>query len=272
MTVSEGRQSSAEVAHEAEDVRAGLAHTLDRLRDNLKPENVVDEVVSNARIGAATLIDRVMEVARGYPMPALFIGMGATMLIGLGTRTMSKGGSEPRSRPSIPLPRGPDRLPRVVNPDALRAEPDPAKFRRSAFSPERVSDIMATSPNTARTARPLEPSRLSGLLDEQPLILAALGVAVGAAIGAALPTTRIEDDWVGNASSSFRHAAQDAARSEIDDLADAAGRAAHNVKQSAVDRGASADNVSGFVRDVGEEAKSALHNVGDRLKPAHQDG
>ena len=269
MTISEGRQSSAEVADEADDLRAGLAHTLGQLRDNLRPENVVDEVVSNARIGASTLVDRVMDIARANPTPALLIGMGATMLLGFGARTISKPGSDPL--PPAPLRRHPGKLPLAVNPDALRAEPDAAGFRPSASSPERVSTIMTTSLNTARTARPFAPSRLSGILDEQPLILAALGVAVGAAIGAVLPTTRIEDDWVGGASSSVRHAAQDAARSEIDDLADVASRAAENLKHSAAERGASTDNINGFVRDVGQEAKSAIHEVGDRLKPAHQD-
>lgn len=38
----------------------------------------------------------------------------------------------------------------------------------------------------------------SRLADEQPLVLAALGVAVGAVIGALLPSTRREDAWMGD--------------------------------------------------------------------------
>src|SRR5690606_2996711 len=36
----------------------------------------------------------------------------------------------------------------------------------------------------------------SDTLDQEPLILGALGVAVGAAIGAMLPTTRFEEEYV----------------------------------------------------------------------------
>ncbi|HKS14127.1 MAG TPA: DUF3618 domain-containing protein [Pseudomonas sp.] len=43
-------------------------------------------------------------------------------------------------------------------------------------------------------------SQFDYLLKEQPLVLAALGIALGAAIGAALPSTRKEDQLLGDAS------------------------------------------------------------------------
>lgn len=43
-------------------------------------------------------------------------------------------------------------------------------------------------------------SQFDYLLKEQPLVLAALGIALGAAIGAALPSTRKEDELLGDAS------------------------------------------------------------------------
>ena len=74
MSGDTGRQSSSEVAHEAEDTRAHLASTLEQLRNNLRPENVMEEVVSNARIGASTVADNVAAVAKQYPIPAVLIG------------------------------------------------------------------------------------------------------------------------------------------------------------------------------------------------------
>ena len=73
MSGDTGRQSSSEVAHEAEDTRANLASTLEQLRNNLRPENVMDEVVFNARIGASTVADNIVGVAKQYPIPSMLI-------------------------------------------------------------------------------------------------------------------------------------------------------------------------------------------------------
>ena len=271
MSAADDHRSSADVAGEAEGARAALSHTLDQLRDNLKPAHVVEEVVSNARIGASTIADQLYQVARDHPFPALLIGLGATMIFGLGARTMSSLQPAPRPRPERTTRQRveAERL-RLSNVSALAsAGSDPSLFSTN----ERGRVPMASSNRRSNTRRPTavpEPSRLSGLLDEQPLIIAALGVAVGAAIGAALPQTRVENEWVGDSSTSVRRAASEAARHEIDELSDVVGRTAQNLKQAAADRGLSSDNVSGLVRDVGEHAKSAIHDVGthasDELK------
>jgi hypothetical protein len=40
--------------------------------------------------------------------------------------------------------------------------------------------------------------RFLDTLQEQPLVLGAIGLAVGAPIGAALPATETEDEWMGH--------------------------------------------------------------------------
>ena len=264
MSAADDNRSSADVEGEAEGVRAALAQTLDQLRDNLKPAHVIEEVVSNARIGASTIADQLYQVARDHPLPAMLVGLGATMIFGLGAKTMASLQPAPRPRPV-----GTTR--QRVEAERLRLSDISALANTSGSDPslfsinERGRVPMASSKsrsNARRTMSPPEPSRLSGLLDEQPLIIAALGVAVGAAIGAALPQTRVENEWVGESSTSVRRAATEAARQEIDELSDVVGRTAQNLKQAAADRGLSSDNMTGLVRDVGEHAKSAIHDVG----------
>lgn len=53
-------------------------------------------------------------------------------------------------------------------------------------------------------------------LEREPLVIGALGVAVGAAIGALLPSTRVEQDYMGAASASVRHQADDMVKDGID--------------------------------------------------------
>ncbi len=301
-------QTSSEVAHEAEDTRAHLASTLEQLRTNLKPENVMEEVVSNARVGASAVADNLADVAKSYPIPAILIAAGAALIMGVASKGIGRLGT-----------RGGTTVPPSMMPNSLRFNPPmPSTPRRVALTSgghgfadsvsslrdgvkgyvsdqtsavsgqvgllkRQASDVYISSSSKARDAmqnasryiphdRSEVKSKLSNLLEEQPLILGAIGLAVGAAIGAALPITQTEDNWMGSTAHSVRQAAQDAARQEVDTLRAAAGQAVDNVKQSAADHGLSTENLNDLVRDVGTHAKAAVNQVGGSLDATKDHG
>ncbi len=276
-----GRQSSSEVAHEAEDTRAHLASTLEQLRDNLRPENVVVEVVTNARIGASTVADNIVSVAKQYPIPAVLIAAGSAMIArvfagrsrGADTRGAAarplpaRATGQTTSRP--PLLRDPGMFQPASGMAAGPQEPG-ATLRHHASDAFRSTRSQAgdTMQNLSRYLphdRGEVKSKLSTLFDEQPLILGAIGLAVGAAIGAALPMTETEDSLMGSAAHRLRDTATDAARHEIDGLRAAAGEAVDNVRHSA------SDNLHGFVKDVGDNARTVVNKAGDTLAPGSRD-
>ena len=294
-------QTSSEVAHEAEDTRAHLASTLEQLRTNLKPENVMEEVVSNARVGASAVADNLADVAKSYPIPAILIAAGAAMIMGVASKGLGRSGSKSgtvTTRPSMlrnsrfdpAAPRTPRRITMTSGGTGFAGSvsslrdgvKDYVSDQTSAVSGQvgvlkrQASDVYYSSSSKARDAmqnasryiphdRSEVKSKLSNLLEEQPLILGAIGLAVGAAIGAALPITQTEDNWMGSTAHSVRQAAQDAARQEVDTLRAAAGQAVENVKQSAADHGLSTENLNDLGRDVGTHAKSAVNQVGGSL-------
>ena len=294
-------QTSSEVAHEAEDTRAHLASTLEQLRTNLKPENVMEEVVSNARVGASAVADNLADVAKSYPIPAILIAAGAAMIMGVASKGLGRSGSKSgfvTTRPSMlrnsRFDPAPPRIPRRItmtsggnglanSVSSLRdgvkdyvADQTLAVSGQVGSLKRQASDVYYSSSSKARGAmqnasryiphdRSEVRSKLSSLLEEQPLILGAIGLAVGAAIGAALPITQTEDNWMGSTAHSVRQAAQDAARQEVDTLRAAAGQAVENVKQSASDHGLSTENLNDLVRDVGAHAKVAVNQVGGSL-------
>ncbi len=292
MSGDTGRQSSSEVAHEAEGTRAHLASTLEQLRNNLRPENVIDEVVSNARQGASAVADNLVGLTRAYPLPSILIATGAALIMGVAGKGFG------RSR------KGADHLPRATTLRSSTTWPEPesgrvANLAGSASSmkqgvmdslasggsrasdaaaglQQQASDVYETTSSSARDAmqnvtRHLPhsageaKSKLSNLLDEQPLILGAIGLAIGAAIGAAIPMSRTEDEWMGGTAHSVRQAAQDAAHHEVEGLRAVASDAIDNVKKSATDHGLSTDNLSDFVRDLGTQGKAAVDQVGGSL-------
>ena len=89
-------------------------------------------------------------------------------------------------------------------------------------------------------------SALSDLLDKQPLVLGAVGVAIGAAVAGAFPVTSVENEWAGPTS--------DDVRAEVQARATAVSEKARR----------SADDLVSEVRNVADD-------TAERVKRAGQD-
>ncbi|HYC41754.1 MAG TPA: DUF3618 domain-containing protein [Noviherbaspirillum sp.] len=75
--------------------------------------------------------------------------------------------------------------------------------------------------------------RFGQMMDEQPLVLGALGLAVGAALGAAIPNTRRENEMMGSARDDLLERAKETAREQAETLKQSAQRVAETAKQEA---------------------------------------
>ncbi len=291
--MSSSSETPAQAEAEAETARAGLVNTLNQLRENLKPSNMMDEVMTSAKVNATAITDQVWDTARRNPFPALMIGAGLAMILGVGTRYAAPG-SRRVSRPSaaqIPDPtlghdaepefrrhiaRAPSSTVRTGG-SSLPSSAAQLAQRGSTLldtANERLSDV--ASRGAARLSKVYSSAKRSDamswsnrnvgmtfnhLIEEQPLILAAVGVALGAAIGAALPNTQAEDSLMGETSGSVRTAAQGLVQDQLTQAKAAASHAVADIKQSVADHGVTADNLSGLVHDVGDKARTATYEA-----------
>ncbi len=73
--------------------------------------------------------------------------------------------------------------------------------------------------------------RTMRMIDEQPLVLGAIGVAIGAAIGTALPATRREDELLGGTRDGLLEGAGEVAREGMRDVASSARRVARTARE-----------------------------------------
>ena len=73
--------------------------------------------------------------------------------------------------------------------------------------------------------------RINRTLDDQPLLMGALGVAIGTLLGAALPITRREDRLMGSTRDSFMEGAMEVAREKAGRVKESVQRAAHAAQQ-----------------------------------------
>lgn len=285
MSSSSETVSSAE--QHAEEARADLVGTLNQLRENLKPANVVNEVMTNAKVNASAVTDQIWDTARKNPLPALMIGAGLAMILGVGTR-YGTGSSKaaPRTTPAQPLGAPPaiGAARPTLGPGAasiggkVSAMAGSARQSGSAIldaanstlssAMERGTAAASTAYSNAKRSTPMSWSRrnvgssLAQLIEDQPLVLAAVGIAVGAALGAALPTTETENSLLGETSHSVKDAAQGLVQDQIAQVKSAAAHAVDDIKQSVADHGVTTENLSGLARDIGDKAKSATYEAG----------
>jgi ElaB/YqjD/DUF883 family membrane-anchored ribosome-binding protein len=123
----------------------------------------------------------------------------------------------------------------------------------SGLADDAQRTMRETSQQLAETARSSAQSSMSFVLEDQPLLLAALGLAAGAALGAIIPATPQENRLMGETRDRVAELASEAARQKIDELGDAAGEAAERLKNAVKERaGLATEDLGGVAKDVVE--------------------
>jgi hypothetical protein len=215
------------------------------------------------------------DAARKNPLSAALIGMGVLWLF-TGDRAVARSGDFLRA--------GLDRIPDAAG-DALDAARSTVRSGGEALS-EQVTSMKealldrASGPldGTARYGREYADaaseyahslpgataeifdgvrSSLSDIFRSQPLALGAIGVAIGAGIAAALPTTELEGDYVGETSDTFRKKATAFA----EDQAGRAKKVAENVLEAVTDEA----RQQGLTVEAAKSAGGALTTKVSRL-------
>ena len=109
---------------------------------------------------------------------------------------------------------------------------------------------------------------ISQLIHEQPLIVGAIGLAIGAVIGTGLPRSRREDELMGEASASLKATAAETAREQFAHVQESGGRIA------AEDQGLTSESARSLVRDIGAKvsdvSSAAKQGSEDELKAAKE--
>jgi len=122
----------------------------------------------------------------------------------------------------------------------------------SRAAARRAGDIAGQAGDYADRAK----DRFAQVMDDYPLAVGALGFLAGTVIGAALPATRLEDEWLGEA--------RDDAWREAQALGREAWERTQQVAATAVD--AAREAAKDVVREAGEAAKDAAGDFAERVR------
>jgi hypothetical protein len=98
----------------------------------------------------------------------------------------------------------------------------------------------------------------STLLHTEPLVLGAIGLAIGAALGALLPTTRTEERYLGEAGEKLRSGAGDLARAALDEGKAIAKDVYGAGMAKAEEAGLTGESAAGVVEKVGDVVRATV--------------
>jgi ElaB/YqjD/DUF883 family membrane-anchored ribosome-binding protein len=277
-----------EIERDIEQTRADVSATIDAIQSKLTPGQMMDQAITYLRTSLPADFGRnLAETTRNNPMPVALIGVGIAWLAMSGRNGTAIGSANRRMQSDIDA-LGPEF-------DGFGSEEGPSLSERARQAThrareagehardrvgetvhgarERVGEAMHEARDTMhqvadRSRRTYAQARssVSHVVEEQPLVIGALGLAVGAALGAALPRTEQEDELMGDARDSLMDRATDTAHEYTERATEKARRAMHDLSEKASDNQdkASSDHRSTQCRERAAATASGGTADGDR--------
>lgn len=302
-------RSPSDLEREAERVRADIANTAEHLKDKMSPGQLMDEVVDYFKEGDANqLLSNLKTQVRDNPLALALVGGGlAWLMMGSGTgpsthRSPAKDQTSPaRSMHTQSASMG------AHTGTTMRSQSHASSGSTLAKGAEAMRDKgvsvaasvsgAATSATDTMTAKAHDLRDAAGdymssasqagadagsrirstfldALEREPLVLGALGVAVGAAIGAMIPPTRTEQEYLGDASRQVKKGAETAIAKGVDKAKHVASDVYGAAKAEADRQGLVpgdrplADKIGDVARSAGNELKSATDKSLDQARDA----
>ncbi|MGI4802832.1 MAG: DUF3618 domain-containing protein [Janthinobacterium lividum] len=322
-TTDTNTHSSAEIERQVEGTRAGLAHTLDVLRERVSPDHLVDQAVQYVRsAGGDDFTRNLTKAVQANPLPVLLIGAGIGWMMMSGQKSASAppAGSSVGARTQGGISAGTSTTSGTVSrvassvgsslgtaassgrewtgqaagsiqhaassmasqaanatgnayeavsgaasdaADKIASGAGAAADHVTSFAQEaqhRASAMGSSMGSSVSTST----QGLQRLLHDQPLVLAALGVAVGAAVGALLPVTQVENNLLGSSSDALQEKAKSAAHDGLEQVQHAASEHLDKVKAAVAD---SFDHAQSHIKEGGLSPQT----VGETLTTAAQE-
>jgi hypothetical protein len=128
-----------------------------------------------------------------------------------------------------------------------------------------TSDATSTGASKSRVFAAAQ-SNIADLMDRQPLALGAIGFGVGAAMAAALPSTAVETDLLGQASADLQARTREIAGKVTDRAADLADGVTAAITNEAQAQGLTAESLRQSTSDASRKVQNIVAQSAERLR------
>lgn len=218
-----GQRRPHEIQAEIDRTRSEMDGTLRRIEQRLTPGQLMDqglEYVKNSGIQefASNLGGSVKE----NPLPVALVGIGLAWLMASGRNS---GGSSYSTSVSSSMSSAKDQVSDKLQAARERAGQVTKNTRDMA---NQIGDKVSAMGQSARAQVQRAKGNFNYMLEEQPLALGAIGLAIGAVLAAAAPHTRKEDELMGEASDRLKEQATDVVKQQ----SNAVKETAQNIEES----------------------------------------
>jgi len=209
-------KSPEDLEREIDAKRASISNLVDSLESRFTPGQLFDQALSYTKGNGGEFFQNLGTTLKNNPVPTVLTGVGLAWLAMNQNKPFQPGSTSSGSALGGKVSQVVDQVSQAFSGagDRLHGAADTARdhgqsLRSKAgdLSDRATDSLDATASQLTDKAHDVgqrvqeQASEVKGqfeqLLKEQPLVLAAIGIALGAALGAALPSTRKEDELMG---------------------------------------------------------------------------
>jgi hypothetical protein len=227
-------QEPADLERQADEIRADMDRTLGALERKFSPEQLLDRSLGYLKDHGGELSQTLGATMRNNPVPVVLTLAGITWLVASSYNSRQPPGQDLSSRFSRSgvgqkLQQRAQSARERIQSTAMSAREK--LHSRSETSGEewsgtssggsgRLSNAMHSARDNAGVRAREVQDRVYSMMNEQPLVLGALAVAVGAIIGTAIPSTQYENRVLGTARDRTLTKAQELGQQQYESLKD----------------------------------------------------
>lgn len=208
----EAQKDPAELEREIDQTRAEIGDIVHALENKLSPGEMIDTALGYVRGGGGEFFSNLSNTVKANPVPTVLTSIGLIWMMAGQNRqphsNVTTTGYASGSTGSSVKDNMKDKLSSTTQ--GLKQQSASIKDKASQMSGS-VSESLGNARTRASDTTRQASEKLRGganrarggfnqLLQEQPLALGAIGIAVGALLAAAVPHTRREDEMLGEAS------------------------------------------------------------------------
>jgi hypothetical protein len=210
-----------DLERQAEQIRADMDRTLDALERKFSPEQLLDRSLGYLRDHGGELTQTLGATMRNNPVPIVLTLAGITWLVASSYNSRQPPGQDLSSRFARSGVGQKLQQRASTARERLHSTVDTTRERLSSTrgaASGRVSGAMHSARDNARIRARQMQDRVYTMMDDQPLVLGALAVAVGAIIGTAIPSTQYENRVLGRARDRTLSKAQELGEQQYENL------------------------------------------------------
>lgn len=229
-------QLQGDIAH----TRAEIDETLEAIKQRLSPGELLDQALHYFKhSGPSQFTSNLGATVKANPVPVSLIGVGIAWLMLEGSRSShpaedwTTSGSV-RGRISETAGRAAGKAGQFAQGVRERAGTTRERMGEMAHgTQERLGEAADNVRYQTRRQAARGKSTFDYLCQEQPLLLGALGLALGMALGVGLPPTRYEDETLGETRDEYMRRAQEAGQEQLEKATQVVGAAGQAAKEQA---------------------------------------